>query len=77
MLQNIAHLSKDDLSESFPALLIIVLIPLTYSIADGMAVGFILYPLLKLLMGKGKEIHPALYVVALLFISNIVLQNVL
>lgn len=74
MLQNIVHIQIDDLTESVPALLIIVLIPLTYSIADGMAIGFILYPVMKLLMGKGKEIHPALYMIALLFISNFVLQ---
>jgi adenine/guanine/hypoxanthine permease len=76
MLQNIVHISMDDFTESFPALLIIVLIPLTYSIADGMAIGFVLYPLLKLLMGKGKEVHPALYFIALLFISNFVIQYV-
>ncbi|PKR86810.1 permease [Heyndrickxia camelliae] len=76
MLQNIVHISTDDFTESFPALLIIVLIPLTYSIADGMAVGFILYPLIKLFMGKGKEIHPALYMIAVLFLSNIVIQYV-
>ncbi len=74
MLQNIVNIPIDDLTESAPALLIIVLIPLTYSIADGMAIGFILYPLIKLLMGKGKEIHPALYMIAFLFISNFVLQ---
>lgn len=50
MLQNIVHISMDDFTESFPALLIIVLIPLTYSIADGMAIGFILYPLIKLFL---------------------------
>jgi len=76
MLQNIVHISMDDFTESFPALLIIVLIPLTYSIADGMAIGFILYPLMKLLLGKGKEVHPALYLIALLFISNFVIQYV-
>lgn len=74
MLQNIVHISIDDLTESLPALLIIVLIPLTYSIADGMAIGFVLYPLLKLLMGKGREVHPALYLIALLFFSNFVIQ---
>ncbi|NYE05791.1 AGZA family xanthine/uracil permease-like MFS transporter [Bacillus niacini] len=76
MLQNIVHISMDDLTESFPALLIIVLIPLTYSIADGMAIGFVLYPLLKLLLGKGKEVHPALYFIAILFFSNFVIQYV-
>ncbi|MEC1526051.1 NCS2 family permease [Neobacillus niacini] len=74
MLQNIVHISIDDLTESLPALLIIVLIPLTYSIADGMAIGFVLYPLLKLLIGKGREVHPALYLIALLFFSNFVIQ---
>jgi adenine/guanine/hypoxanthine permease len=74
MLQNIVHISMDDLTESFPALLIIVMIPLTYSIADGMAIGFILYPLMKLLMGKGREIHPAMYLIALLFFSSFVVR---
>ncbi len=76
MLQNIVNISMEDFTESFPALLIIVLIPLTYSIADGMAIGFIMYPVMKLLMGKGKEIHPALYMIAILFISNFVIQYV-
>jgi adenine/guanine/hypoxanthine permease len=76
MLQNIVNISMDDFTESFPALLIIVLIPLTYSIADGMAIGFIMYPVMKLLMGKGKEIHPALYMITILFISNFVIQYV-
>ncbi|MEH7224428.1 NCS2 family permease [Bacillus sp. JJ1566] len=76
MLQNIVNIKMDDFTESFPALLIIVLIPLTYSIADGIAIGFILYPVMKLLMGKGKEIHPALYMIAILFISNFVIQYV-
>lgn len=77
MLQNITNIKLDDLLESFPALLIIVLIPLTYSIADGMAIGFILYPLMKLLMGKGREIQPALYMIALLFLGNFILQYAL
>lgn len=76
MLQNIAQIQMDDFTESFPALIIIVLIPLSYSIADGMAIGFILYPLIKLLVGRGKEIHPALYIIALLFLSNFVVQYV-
>lgn len=77
MLQNIVHISMEDLSESFPALLIIVLIPLTYSIADGMAIGFVLYPLLKLFLGKGREVHPVLYFIAILFFGNFVIQYVL
>lgn len=74
MLQNIRHLDLDDLSESFPAIFIIALIPFTYSIADGIAVGFILYPIIKIAIGKAKEVSPALYVIAGLFLFNFVFQ---
>ncbi|MDX1772191.1 MAG: NCS2 family permease, partial [Planococcaceae bacterium] len=59
-------------SESFPALFIVVMIPFTYSIADGMAIGFILYPILKVAIGKWKEVTPTLYVIAGLFLMNFV-----
>ncbi|MNN80211.1 putative adenine permease PurP [compost metagenome] len=63
-----------DLTELFPAFLIMVMIPFTYSIVDGMAFGFITYPVVKLAMGKGKEVPPALYGIAGLFIANFVLH---
>ncbi|MFP3916895.1 NCS2 family permease [Lysinibacillus telephonicus] len=72
MLQNIRHLNLEDLSESFPAIFIIALIPFTYSIADGIAVGFILYPILKIAIGKAKEITLPMYVIAGLFLFNFV-----
>jgi adenine/guanine/hypoxanthine permease len=72
MLQNIRHLNLSDLSESFPAFFIIAMIPFTYSIADGIAVGFILYPILKMAIGKAREVSVALYVIAGLFLFNFV-----
>ncbi len=72
MLENIRHLNVEDLSESFPAFFIIAMIPFTYSIADGIAVGFILYPILKIAIGKAKEVSLALYVIAGLFLFNFV-----
>ena len=72
MVQNIRNLDMKDLSESFPALFIVVMIPFTYSIADGMAIGFILYPILKVAIGKWKEVTPTLYVIAGLFLMNFV-----
>lgn len=72
MLQNIKHLDMKDMSESFPALFIIALIPFTYSISDGIAIGFILYPILKIAIGKWKEVSPALYVISGLFLMNFV-----
>ncbi|SID09637.1 permease [Mycobacteroides abscessus subsp. abscessus] len=48
------------------------MIPFTYSIADGIAVGFILYPILKIAIGRAKEVSVALYVIAGLFLANFV-----
>lgn len=76
MLQNIKNLDMKDMSETFPALLIIALIPFTYSIADGIAIGFILYPVLKVAIGKWREVSPALYVIACLFFANYVFHVV-
>ena len=72
MLQNIRNLDMKDMSESFPALFIIALIPFTYSIADGIAIGFILYPVLKIAIGKWREVSLTLYVIAGLFLMNFV-----
>ncbi|MBO8165180.1 MAG: hypothetical protein H0Z34_15965 [Brevibacillus sp.] len=58
------------------AYLIIILIPLTYSIVDGMAFGFIAYPVLKLLLGRTRDVSAALYVIAGLFVLHYVLQAV-
>ncbi|PAE22866.1 NCS2 family permease [Bacillus sp. 7894-2] len=72
MLQNIRNLDLKDMSESFPAIFIIAMIPFTYSIADGIAIGFILYPILKISIGKAREVSVALYVIATLFLFNFV-----
>lgn len=76
MVQNVKHLPMDDFSEAFPAILIIALIPLTYSIADGIGFGFIAHPIMKLAMGKGKQVPPALYVISGLFLLNFILHAV-
>ncbi|MGK9267520.1 NCS2 family permease [Bacillus inaquosorum] len=72
MLQSVRDIRFDDVTEYFPAFLTIVLIPLTYNIADGMAFGFISYPLVKILCGKGKDLNPAVCFVAFLFLLNYV-----
>ncbi|NEW01154.1 NCS2 family permease [Bacillus megaterium] len=76
MIQNIKNINLQDLTEGFPAFLIIALIPLTYSIADGIAFGFIAYPLLKLFLGKMREVSMFMYVSALLFFLNFVLHYI-
>nr|WP_204553441.1 NCS2 family permease [Bacillus ectoiniformans] len=76
MVQNIRHLDLSDLTEAFPAIFIIVMIPFTYSIADGIAMGFILYPILKVFKGKAREVSTALYVISALFFINFVLHYI-
>lgn len=76
MVLNIKNINFHDLSEAFPAFLIITMIPFTYSIADGMAFGFIAYPLAKLAVGKAKEVSMPLYIIALLFLINFLLQAI-
>ncbi|MGE7906713.1 NCS2 family permease [Peribacillus sp. NPDC094092] len=68
MLGNIKELDFSDLTESIPAIMIITIIPFTYSIADGMAFGFILYPFLKLVTGKARDVSAPMYVSAGMFI---------
>ncbi len=56
MMQSFKAINWEDYSESIPAFLIIIGIPLCFNIADGMMLGFILYPIIKLISGKGREI---------------------
>jgi len=74
MAQDIRHISLEELSEALPAFLIIVMIPFTYSIADGMAFGFIAYPIVKLAIGKREDISKPLVVISLLFLIDFVVK---
>ena len=66
------HLIKgidfDDFEEGFPALLTIVLMPLTYKITVGIGAGFVMYVLIKVVRGKARDVHPLMWVVALAFL---------
>jgi len=73
MLQNVAKIAWQDYSESVPAFLILIGIPLSYSIADGMALGLISYPILKLFSGRGLEVGWLTYVLALILIAYFLL----
>ncbi|MCF3943019.1 NCS2 family permease [Oceanobacillus alkalisoli] len=76
MVLNIKNINFKDLSDAFPAFIIIMMIPFTYSIADGIAFGFIAYPIAKIAVGKRKEVSMPLYIITLLFIINFVLQAI-
>ncbi|MDN4608796.1 NCS2 family permease [Sporosarcina highlanderae] len=67
MMGAIAKIKWDEIDEAFPAFLIILSMPLTSSIATGIALGFISYPILKVVTGKWRVVHPLVYVFAVLF----------
>ncbi|WP_313893725.1 NCS2 family permease [Psychrobacillus sp.] len=67
MMEGLAKINWKNFDDAFPAFAIILMMPLTGSIATGIAVGFITYPLLKLVSGKGREVHPIIYVFGAIF----------
>ncbi len=70
MIRSVRDIDWDDFTEALPAFLTLVLMPLTFSITDGIAFGFISYALLKLVTGRAREAHWLIYVFALLFIAR-------
>jgi AGZA family xanthine/uracil permease-like MFS transporter len=68
MIQNVSRIDWRDYSESVPAFLTMIGIPLSFSIADGLALGFISYPIIKLLSGKAREAGWLTYVLAVVLI---------
>ncbi len=68
MVRSLADLEWDDITESAPAMVAAISMPLTYSIADGIGLGFITYALIKTLAGRWRECPAAVYVIAALFV---------
>jgi adenine/guanine/hypoxanthine permease len=64
-----ANIAWSEMEEAFPAFLTILMMPLTYSIASGIAAGFIVYPITKLMKGKGREVHPVMYALFFVFLA--------
>ncbi len=70
MLRNVVNIDWEDVTEVIPGFLTIALMPLTFSITEGIALGFITYAFLKLVTARGKEVHWLVYVFAILFIAR-------
>lgn len=68
MMRELAEIEWEEITEAAPAALTALAIPFTYSIANGLAFGFISYVLLKAVTGRGREVHIATWIVALLFV---------
>lgn len=70
MFKNIVNIDWEDYSESIPAFLTLLMMPLTFSITEGISFGVISYVLLKVIRGKARKIHWLLYLFAILFVAR-------
>ena len=68
MAEQIKNVDFDDLSESIPAFVCMIMMPLTYSISNGILIGMITYVLMNMICGKFKKLSPAMYILAVMFI---------
>lgn len=75
MASSMLKIDFHDMTEAIPAFLTIVMMPLAYSIAEGILFGVVSFAIIKLIAGKGKSVTPALYVLALLFIAKVILAG--
>ena len=72
MLSDVERLDWSDSTEILPSLIIIIMIPLTFSIANGIALGFITYTLIKLTSNRHKEISPSAWFLTLIFLAKFI-----
>lgn len=68
MSTSLKSIEWDEFEIAVPAFLTIIAMPLTYSIATGIAIGFVFYPLTMILKGRYKEVNPVMYVLFVIFI---------
>ena len=76
MMANVGKIKWREVSEGIPAFLTIILMPLTFSISHGLAIGFISYPLLKALSGQARKVHWLVYALAGLFVLRYIFLDV-
>nr|WP_206529827.1 NCS2 family permease [Brevibacillus sp. SYP-B805] len=69
MAAHMKNVAWDQMEEALPAFLTVLMMPLTFSIASGIAAGFIVYPITKLFKGQGRDVHPVMYVLFFVFLA--------
>lgn len=72
MIEPITRIPFDKFSESIPAFICIIMMPLTYSISNGILLGMIIYVLMNMICGNFKKITPVMYILAVLFILKFI-----
>ena len=75
MCSSLNEIDWTDVSKAIPCILTIIMMPMTYSIASGMAFGFISYVFLAVLTGKRREVHWFMYILAVLFVVYFIVNK--
>ncbi|ABV88403.1 NCS2 family permease [Shewanella pealeana] len=72
MMSGLVHVEWEDITEAAPVVVVCILMPLTFSIATGIAMGFISYALIKLMSGRYKDLSLGVLILAALFIAKFI-----
>ncbi|AYC32598.1 NCS2 family permease [Pseudomonas cavernae] len=72
MMGGMAHIDWNEHTETIPAIVTVIMMPLTFSVADGIAMGFITYVVMKLFTGKHKDISSSLYALCAIFVAKFI-----
>ena len=75
MFRSVGKISFSKIEEGLPAFLTIILIPLTFSITQGILWGFLSHVGLYLMVGRRREIHPVMYALALVLVGLLLLEH--
>ena len=76
MSEGLKNIDWHDLAVAVPAFMVIAFMPFSYSITNGIAFGFLFYAISKIIQKKGKEVHPILYIITVLFMLSFVLTAI-
>lgn len=72
MMSGLVNIDWHDLTEAAPVAVVCLMMPLTYSIAEGISMGFICYAAIKLLSGRYKEVHYGIWILATIFLAKFI-----
>jgi adenine/guanine/hypoxanthine permease len=75
MFRSVKEITFERLEDALPAFITIILIPLTFSISQGILWGFISHTALYLLTGRAREIRPVMYVIAIVSVGLVLLEH--
>jgi AGZA family xanthine/uracil permease-like MFS transporter len=75
MMREVTRIDFGNLAEAFPSFIIMVMIALSYSISTGLAFGFVSFVVIELVSGKGRQVKPAMWVIAALSLTFLSLES--